>query len=247
MSTSIPQELPRFIHIYCDESRQTSERYMVLGGVIINRDFAPHFQGMFDEYRDVHRMHAELKWKKVSTQKLHEYKALVDLFFEVTAYIHFKSIVIDTTEVDHKRFNHNNKELGFYKLMYQFLLNSFGRYLRPLDNCIIFLDQRNSKYKLSTLCAILNNGLHKKYPNLNHPVRNIQAINSKTSDLVQLADVFMGAVGYQVNHCDQIEGAKRGKIELARYIAEKARVVDFCRDTSYGKRDFSIWHFHFKK
>ncbi|MDI6768426.1 MAG: hypothetical protein QMD04_01965 [Anaerolineales bacterium] len=32
MTDTSPAE--RFLHIYCDESRQTADRYMVLGGLI---------------------------------------------------------------------------------------------------------------------------------------------------------------------------------------------------------------------
>ena len=148
----------RFINIYCDESRQTADRYMVLGGLITLRDDEDAFQKAMQLYRQSNNMWAELKWTKVSDQKIKEYTALMDLYFSLSRSFHFKAIVIDTQEVDHRHYNKNDAELGFYKLMYQFLLNSFGVYLTPSDQCIIHLDQRTtSKYKLSTLCVILNN------------------------------------------------------------------------------------------
>jgi hypothetical protein len=156
--------MSRFLHIYCDESRQTADRYMVLGGIVTSRETEPRFAETMALYRESQNMHAELKWTKVSNQKFTEYRALVDLFFSVNRPFHFKAIVVDTQEIDNRRYNKNDAELGFYKLMYQFLLHSFGAYLLPTDQCIIFLDQRTtSRYKLSALCAILNNGLRKKY------------------------------------------------------------------------------------
>jgi hypothetical protein len=238
----------RFLHIYCDESRQTADRYMVIGGLIIDRAHEVRWAELMARYRDEYNMHAELKWSKVSRQKLPEYKALIDLFCRVNRAVHFKAIVVDTHEIDNRRYNKNDAELGFYKLMYQFLLHSFGSYLHPADRCLVFVDQRTtSRYKLSTLCAILNNGLCKKYPRLERPVRNIQALDSKSSDLIQLADVLMGAIGYEMNGANLRVGAKEAKVLLARYIAECLGLPHLQTQTARGRLEFSIWHFHFRR
>ena len=238
---------PRFLHIYCDESRQTADRYMVLGGIITLRENEPRFAEAMALYRQSQNMRAELKWTKVSDQKFAEYRALIDLFFSVNPLFHFKAIIVDTQEIDNRRYNKNDAELGFYKLMYQFLLHSFGADLRPDDRCIVFLDQRTtSHYKLSTLCAILNNGLRKKFDFAHNPVRNIQPLDSKDSDLIQIADILMGAIGYEMNGAHTRTGAKRSKVLLAEYIAQKAGLVNLQQPTPRSQKNFSIWHFHFR-
>ncbi len=237
----------RFLHIYGDESRQTADRYMVIGGIIAQRENEQRFAEAMALYRQSQNMRSELKWTRVSDQKLKEYRALIDLFFSVNRAFHFKAIVVDTQEIDNRRYNKSDPELGFYKLMYQFLLHSFGAYLQPADRCIVFLDQRTtSHYKLSTLCAILNNGLRKKYGFEHQPVRNIQATNSKDSDLIQIADVLMGAIGYEMNGAHTRTGAKRGKVVLAEYIAQKAGLLNLQQPTPRSQKHFSIWHFHFR-
>lgn len=237
----------RFLHIYCDESRQTADRYMVIGGLITLRENEEAFTQAMHLYRQGNNMLSELKWTKVSDQKLKEYTALIDLFFSFNQAFHFKAIVVDTQEMDNRHFNKSDAEIGFYKLMYQFLLHSFGAYLEPDDRCVIYLDQRTtSKYKLSTLCAILNNGLKKKYQLLNPPVRNIQALDSKSSDFIQIADVLMGAIGYEMNGAHTRTNAKRSKVLLAEYIAQKAGLVNLQQPTPRSYRHFSIWHFHFR-
>ena len=238
----------RFLHIYCDESRQTADRYMVIGGVIARREDELLFNQAMTLYRRGQNMGAELKWTKVSDQKLVEYRALVDLFFSLNRAIAFKAIIIDTQEIDHRTHNRNDAELGFYKLMYQFLLHSFGVELRQHDRCLVFLDQRTTRnYKLSTLCAILNNGLRKKYGLSQQPVRNIQPTDSKQSDLIQVADVLMGAIGYEMNGAHTRTGAKRAKVLLAEYIAQKAGLLNLQQPTPRSNRHFSIWHFHFRQ
>ena len=161
----------RFLHIYCDESRQTADRYMVIGGLILDRTNEQRFAEAMALYRQSQNMLSEIKWTKVSAQKLREYRALIDLFFSVNRVIHFKAIVVDTREIDYRRYDKGDTELGFYKLMYQFLLHSFGAHLKSTDRCLIFLDRRTTgRYKLSTLCAVLNNGLRKKYGFGHQPV-----------------------------------------------------------------------------
>ncbi|NJN80800.1 MAG: DUF3800 domain-containing protein [Anaerolineales bacterium] len=137
----------RFLNIYCDESRQTADRYMVLGGLITVREYESAFQQAMQLFRQSNNMRAEFKWTKVSNQKIKEYTDLMDLYFSLSRSFHFKAIVIDTQELDNKKYNKNDNELGFYKLMYQFLLHSFGAYLNSTDQCVIHLDQRTtSKY-----------------------------------------------------------------------------------------------------
>lgn len=238
----------RFLHIYCDESRQTADRYMVIGGVIAQREDELLFTQDMRLFRQSHNMRSELKWTKVSDQKLSEYRALIDLFFSLSRAVYFKAIVVDTQEIDHRTHNKSNPELGFYKLMYQFLLHSFGGDLRQDDCCLIFLDQRTTtNYKLSTLCAILKNGLRKKYGLDLDTVRNIQATDSKQSDLIQIADVLMGAIGYEMNGAHTRTGAKRAKVLLAEYIAQKAGLLNLQQPTPRSNRHFSIWHFHFRR
>ncbi len=237
----------RFLHIYCDESRQTADRYMVIGGLITVRENEELFLQTMNLYRQSNKMLSELKWTKVSDQKLNEYSALIDLFFSVNRAFHFKSIVVDTQEIDNRRYNKSDAELGFYKMMYQFLLHSFGDYLKPDDQAIIYLDYRNtSKYKLSTLAAILNNGLKKKYNLPTAPIKNVQALDSKSSNFIQVADVLMGAIGYQMNGAHTRTVAKKSKILLAEYIAKKAGLINLQQPTPRSQRHFSIWHFHFR-
>lgn len=237
----------RYLHIYCDESRQTADRYMIIGGLIVSREHEVRVQQAIHSYRIDNQMYAELKWTKVSDQKLTEYQRLVDLFFSLSSIMYFKAIVVDTSEIDHNRYNKNNPELGFYKLMYQFLLHSFGQELQPGDRCTVHLDQRTTKhYKLSTLCAILNNGLRKKYHLEGRPIRNVQAVDSKGNDLIQIADVLMGAIGYEMNGAHTRTNAKRAKVHLAEHIAQSVGIINLQQPTPRRQRHFSVWHFHFR-
>lgn len=232
-------------HIYCDESRQTQDRYMVFGGIITTAENVEFFDKTMHLYREGQNMKAEIKWGKVSDKKLNEYKALIDLFFSLNKALHFKSIVFDTHLVDYQRYSGGDKELGFYKFWYQFLLHSFGPYAAKDDRYLVFLDYRQSKYKLSELKTILNNGIRKRYgSSIREDIfRDIQPLDSKESNILQLVDVLMGAIGYQWNGCHMRTNARKAKILLSEYIAKKANLISLAQQTPFRKRNFSIWQF----
>ena len=108
-------ESRKLYHIYCDESRQSKDRFMVLGGIIIPSGNIDAFNETMEKFRNENNMRAELKWSKVSNQKLSEYKVFVDYFFALnnTDKLHFHCIIIDNHQVNHKRFSKGDKELGF--------------------------------------------------------------------------------------------------------------------------------------
>ena len=62
---------------------------------------------------------------------------------------------------------------------------------------------------------------------------------------MQLADVLMGAVGFHCNGSHTKDGASRHKIELAAYVAAKARVRTLDQQTGLGRQAFEIWRFKF--
>jgi hypothetical protein len=109
-------------HIYCDESRQTKHLYMMFGGIIVRYNDIPLLESTIQNWRENAKMYAELKWTKVSKGKLDDYKSLVDLFFSKASEnkLAFKSAVFDISGRN-KRHHGGDRELGFYKLMSEFL------------------------------------------------------------------------------------------------------------------------------
>src|SRR5256885_6993421 len=113
-------------------------------------------------------MKSELKWSKVTNQKLKEYKRFVDFFFALnnTDKLHFKCLIIDNHQTDHKKFSFGDKEISFQKFYYQLLFHKFGckYYMEEYETkFIVHPDQRNSKYSLEDLRVILNNGMAKTF------------------------------------------------------------------------------------
>lgn len=225
---------------------------MVLGGLVIRADSEEVFNETMEKYRELTNMKAELKWSKVSVQKLSEYKTFIDYFFALNNAdrIHFHSMIVDNHQVNHRKFNQNNPELGFYKFYYQLLLHAFGRRYCKTDHearFIVHLDERTTKYKLGTLKTVLNRGIMKKYNIGWNPFRSIEPGDSKQSNLLQVGDLLIGAVGYQKNGYNLIAGAKQAKIDLAEHIAATVGLADLKQDTLANNKRFTIWNFTLRK
>jgi len=239
-------------HIYCDESRQRNENCMVLGGIMIRASEVGAFDRIMAQWRHDHQMHAELKWTKVTNQKYEDYRSVVDLFFDLARKrkMLFKCVVLEAARIDYKTYHQNDKELGFYKFFYQLLLHSFGRHLarpgRQPAKAIIFFDERNTSYSLSDFHEILNRGIRKQYRVKQDLIRAVEVAKSHDHNLMQVADILMGAVGFHCNDWHLRPESRQSKKDLANYIAGLLRLPSLKSQTPRTLEHFSIWHFRLK-
>lgn len=221
---------------------------MVYGGIIVDAADVPGIESAASEWRTLHGMFAELKWKKVSAQKTPEYQSFVDLAFDLIErdVIHFKSMVVERRRIDYRRYHEGDRELGFHKLYYQFLLHKFGCYAIAGQSLHVNLDRRQSATQsLHVFKNVLNNGIRKKHGLTGSVVRAVEAHDSKSSILFQIADVLMGAVGYHCNGVQDRFTSAQPKKDMAMYIARRAKVVSLAQATRRDHRRFEIWRFRF--
>jgi hypothetical protein len=101
----------------------------------------------------------------------------------------------------------------------------------------IHLDERSTTYRLSKFRPILNRGIKKK---LGHPidvVLSIDPVDSKMSNVMQIADVIMGAVGWTANGQP---GTRQSRIALADHSAKRAHVPSL-KASAPGTKRFKVW------
>ena len=218
----------------------------------MDTDDIPKFNSTMQKFRKEQNMSAELKWSKVSIQKLTEYKRFIEYFFALnnTDNIHYHCLIVDNHQINHKKFSQGDCESGFYKFYYQLLLHCFGKKYCTNENrvrLITHLDYRNTNYSLSTLKTVLNSGINKKCDINYDPFVSIEPVDSKKSDLLQICDILLGAMGYQKNGYPILATSKKAKIELADYIAFKAGLKNLSDNTLRGNYRFTIWNLRLKK
>src|SRR3954471_20734049 len=197
-------------------------------------------------------MHGELKWNKLQGHlRLLKYKSLVDLLFTLARrreLLHFKAIVLDRSSPEYRTYCNGDDELGFYKFYFHWLLKHFAKFpIRHRCQLRVIIDERPVKGDPYTpLKIILNHAIRRDFEATTDVVTRVDPLNSKQSDLLQAADVLMGAIGF---HCQDFHlrtNANKEKIELSRYIAARLGLRDLKHETNPMKENLKIvrWHWN---
>jgi hypothetical protein len=207
------------INIYCDESchlENDQSNVMVLGGITCPD---ADKRKTFERIRDIKQKHKlakdfEIKWTKVSESKINFYLDLVDYFFDNES-LRFRALIVpEKNKLRHRDFSQSHDQ--FYYKMYYDMLKIL---LNPAFQYNIYLDVKdtNGAEKIKKLEDLLGLFLKKKYC-LNKPIiKRIQEVRSNEVELLQLADLLIGAVSY----LNRGAGINKGKLKIIDYIRKK--------------------------
>lgn len=225
------------INAYADEScylEHDNVEFMVLGCVYCLKKDKNYITNKIKEIKIKHGLKptTEIKWTKISSKKLDMYKEFVDLLFEEN--ISFRGwIAHDKKSLDHELF-HQTYDDWYYK-MYYYLFNYIIS--ESIINYNIFLDIKDtrSSIKNQKLKDILN---HYNIYN----VSKVQAIRSNEVQLIQLADLIIGAISYKLRNLN----TSSAKLELVDYIEKKFNVSLFMNSSNSNKK-FNIFHWRSQK
>lgn len=229
---------------YADESSIVQERYSVVSGTVVRSDRLKIVLNGIARLREKHKMFAELKWSKVSNQKIDAYTEFVDFFFDMRAkgYLAFHATTFDNQKWDHRKYNENDPDIGLSKLYYQMLLHQFIGSYGDLASLYICLDRRRSSTSLDDLHRILNAGAAKEFGLGFGPVRVLTAKDSKKSDMIQMNDIILGAVAAHKNGKHAQNNTRAAKRDLALYVARRGGLGEY-RSTNQPSPSFRVWNF----
>ncbi|MBN1363983.1 MAG: DUF3800 domain-containing protein [Syntrophaceae bacterium] len=205
--------------IFIDESCHLMDDYsksvMAIGYIKVPRDDYHRIKLELNDIKLRHKTPMEIKWGKISESRLSLYIALIDYFFMNP--IEFRCILVKYKErLDHDQFNQGSHDNFYYKLIYHLLNNPF---VNPIGNQYrTFLDIKDTRGrdKIRKINEIFENKFYGKSPFI-----HFQHIRSEESVLLQLADLFIGAVTYKtrVLHESSI------KNKIIEYLEEKSGYV----------------------
>ncbi|MCP4710273.1 MAG: DUF3800 domain-containing protein [Planctomycetes bacterium] len=211
-------------NIYCDESCHLEHELipiMVLGCVWSLVDKTIEISQRIREIKAKHNMSNsfEIKWTKVSASKAAFYVDLVDYFFDDDD-LHFRGVLIpDKGILNHKAYEQTH-DSWYYKMLFVML----EPIIDPLSNYRIYLDIKDtrSEQKRIILEKVLRNS---RYDYVAHIIERVQQIRSHESELLQMADLLLGAVGYfnrtQIGDLKDKE-QNQGKITVIRRIQRRS-------------------------
>ena len=182
-------------NIYCDETCHLENDgipTMVLGGLYCPRDQVRRINADLRAIKQRHGLpaHFETKWVKVSAGKVDFYQDLIAFYLNEPA-LQFRGVLIpDKGVLDHAQYGQDHSD-WYYKMYYTMLRYVFT----PPDQYQIYLDIKDTRGgdKTRHLHQVLCNSL---YDFTQETVVKVQQIRSEESEILQLADLMIGAIGY---------------------------------------------------
>ena len=237
--------MKKLINVYADESCHLESnaitkdnRFMVLGGISCpdeNKKYIFEAIKNLKEENKINRF-SEIKWVKVTKNKIHAYEALVKYFFSCDE-LSFRAIIVDKKQLKHDAFNHTHDQ--FYYKMYWQMLEWF---IEQSNRYNIYLDIKDTQgsMKIKNLHTVLCNTKH----DFNRQViENIQEIRSHEIVLTQLVDILIGAISYANRYpAGGKSHAKQTIVDLIKSISG----LSLINTTSLGARKFNIFRWEGK-
>lgn len=201
-------------NIYCDESchlENDNQKVMVLGAIWCQLNKTKIIFNKLREIKEKHNLsrNFELKWNKVSPAKVNFYLDIVNYFFNEKD-LHFRALIVrDKTKLKHELFS-QDYDTWYYK-MYFHLLNviflpygsAYRVYIDIKDTC--------SSRKIKKLHEVLCN---ENYDFSKDIIERVQAVRSHEVEILQLADLFSGALAYINRNLK----SSRAKLEIIERI-----------------------------
>lgn len=183
-------------NIYCDESchlEHDNSPVMVLGAVSCPKEKKAQIYNDIRNIKSKYNLstYLEIKWTKVSKSKIDFYNEIINYFWSNSDISYRGLVVKDKSRLNHGKYNAGDHNLWYYK-MYFLMLNEI---IRPENKYNILVDIKDTKggKRLSTLHKVLCNNIYDFKCDV---VKNVVQIDSKDSELLQLADLINGAICY---------------------------------------------------
>ena len=234
---------PTLHDIYIDESSQTQNRYLVIGGLIVPNALVSQLEAAIAAARLPQLPFGEMKWAKVSSSKMSAYRRVVETVLtpnhsQLLA-VEFHSLVVDTTKLKDRVYNEGSRDVGFNKEVFQ-LCQKFGR-TNSTAIFHVYLDNRNTRSTTSELRNILNHYIMKRQPHRDWPYRRVHFRNSAACLCIQVVDILLGSIAFRLNGHYAALGASAAKQSLSDHVLTLAGVRSVLSDTRVRGR-FTIWH-----
>ena len=216
---------------YCDESchlKNDGKQFMILGYISVSYNKVKKIKEEIKDLRLKYKNSLKVKWTHLSQWNYLFYSELVDLFFDRTD-INFRAIIVDKSKyIANKCGNDYDK---FYYLMYYQLI------YHMLDvgcNYNIYLDIKDdlSNYRIEELKKILNVQMG--------VIEKIQHVRSHELDILQLCDLFIGAISYNLNNSEK---SSQPKLRLIDKLKNLSR-TDLENTTYKNMRKFNLFRIH---
>lgn len=225
-------------NVYSDESchlKNDASPVMLLGATWCPEE---RKRKIFDDIREIKVRHGlnsrfEIKWTKVSASKIDFYLDLL-IYFENNPDLYYRGLVATGKDcLDHAMYNDGDSDLWYYK-MYFLMLDTI---INPMNEYQILVDIKDTRggKRIQKLREVLCNN---KYDFRQEVIKQIVQINSKESEILQLADLINGALAFYHRQLDKVADANEGKVLMVRELLKK---YNLDKSTAKNEQKFNLF------
>ncbi|MDY3359184.1 MAG: DUF3800 domain-containing protein [Clostridium celatum] len=237
-------------NLYCDESchlQKDGFDIMVLGTVACP---ANRKKDIYKEIREIKKKYGfkddfEIKWTKVSDSKIEFYIDLIQYFIKNDD-LWFRSIVSNRKTMTNITPYGSCYDDVYNKLYYYTfipILDNIAKEYRENVRFNIYIDIKDTLGKRRL--ELLKNSLEQhKFYQKNICINKMSQVNSKKTEILQLADLLIGAVSYynrylSTNHKTSQDNYSKGKIQLIEELLE----ARYCLEggSRYSENKFNVF------
>lgn len=206
-------------NIYCDESTHLpndGHPYMIYSYVSVASNQIKKIRSQLKAIKSKYAYDGEWKWTDIHDRTYQMYKEVVEYFFSASG-LNFRAVVVDKTHIDENRAEYTFNDF-YFRMYFQLLHHKTD--MSALHNIYFDIKDTCSQHKLYKLKDIL------KY---NASIGNFQFIRSHESVFIQLTDVLMGAINYNLRmRSGEIEGKVIAKRKIVEYIDSHSPISLIC-------------------
>jgi len=204
------------INIYCDESchiENDGSPVMVLGCVWLPEN---KVRSITSDIRDIKERYGftrnfEFKWTQISPSKVNFYKDIIKYFFD-NENLHFRAMIALKEALVSDRYNNDEMYYIVYYYMLIYILNKENAYNIYID----IKEEKRGGRKSENLRKVLSNKLYDfSYKRV---IKKLQIIRSEESEILQLADLMIGALGY-LNRNLPLDSAKGEVVKFIKSLS----------------------------
>ena len=206
-------------NLYCDESTHLPNDgcpYMIYGYVSVASNQIKMIREQLKAIKVKYNYSGEWKWTGIHEKTWQMYRELVEYFFSVSG-LNFRAVIVRKSQIDESRVDYTFNDF-YFKMYFQLLHHKAD--MSAIHNIYFDIKDTCSQQKLHKLKDILR---------YNTSIGNFQFIRSHESLFIQLADVLMGAINYNLRVLDgNIPGKVIAKRKIVEYIDSRVSISLTC-------------------
>ncbi len=220
--------------VFMDETgsiNDKSNRYFALGMI---KCMQPHFLDyQIRLLKQRHHFFDEIKWNTISRKKVAFLKELIDIA-DATPGIRFSSVIVNK-DIENFDSCFNNDPYIAYEKLTEVLIK---RGIRKNEVLTVLADYISTPPEIHFEVEIKHN-INEQFQRL--AIAGVHRIDSKGTNLLQLNDLYLGAVVYEFKLKNKLVSGDINKILIMKYLLKKLGLKSFTKKLNNPKFKIDIY------